>query len=145
MGRSAPADDRGSAPPRLHARIDSRLLFADRRREKGKRHRRRAARAQRPRRSQPARAARDGRPAPAEGRDHELPRGTGRAARRHQQSGRSFRGHAQGAVLARAVHRARRLSRGSAEEVLPPLARQRGSAAVRLLHYLHRRRQEFSG
>ena len=37
--------------------------------------------------------------------------------------------HAQGAVLARAVHRARRLHGGSAEEVLPPVAGPRGAAA----------------
>ena len=49
-------------------------------------------------------------------------------------------GHAQGAVLARALHRARRLPRGSAEEVLPPRPGPRGAAALRLLHHLHRGR-----
>ena len=47
-------------------------------------------------------------------------------------------GTRQGAVLARALHRARRLPGGSAEEVLPPGARPRGAAALRLLHHLHR-------
>ena len=58
----------GPAPPRLHAGIDPRLLRADRRREEGKRHRRRAARAQRARGPEPPRAARPRRAAPAEGR-----------------------------------------------------------------------------
>ncbi len=47
--------------------------------------------------------------------------------------------HAQGAVLARALHRARRLHGEPAEEVLPPLAGQGSAAAVRLLHHLHAR------
>ena len=109
LGRSAHADDQRPAPPRLHAGGDPRLLRAHRRREEGKRHRRRAARAQRPRGSEPARAARDGRAASAQGRAHELPGGAGRGGRRHQQPGGRVRRHAQGAVLARALHRARRL------------------------------------
>jgi len=40
--------------------------------------------------------------------------------------------NAAGAVRARALHRAGRLPRGSAEEVLPPVPRQRGAAALRL-------------
>ena len=47
--------------------------------------------------------------------------------------------HAQGAVLARALHRAGRLRGGPAEEVLPPRARPRGAAALRLLHHAARR------
>ena len=47
-------------------------------------------------------------------------------------------GHAQGAVLARALHRAGRLPRRSAEEVFPALARARSAAALRLLHHVHR-------
>ena len=43
-------------------------------------------------------------------------------SRRRQQPGGSVGRHAQGAVLARALHRARRLHGGSAEEVLPALA-----------------------
>ena len=50
------------------------------------------------------------------------PGGPGRRGRRHQQPRRRGRRHAQGAVLARALHRARRLHGGSAEEVLPPVA-----------------------
>ena len=45
------------------------------------------------------------------------------------------------AVLARALHRARGLPRGSAEEVPPPRARARGAAALRLLRHLHGRRE----
>ena len=127
----------GPPPPRLHAGVDPRLLHAHRRGEEGERHRRRAARAQRARGSEPARAARDGRAAAAEGRDHELSGGADRGGRRHQQPGGSVGRHAQGAVLARALHRARRLPRGSAEEVLPPGARARGAAALRVLHHVH--------
>ena len=47
--------------------------------------------------------------------------------------------HPQGAVLARAVHRARRLHGGPAEEVLPPVAGHGSAAALRLLHHLHTR------
>ena len=59
LGRPAHADHRRHPAPRLHAGGDSRLLRAHRRREEGERHRHRAARAHRPRGSQPpARRAR---------------------------------------------------------------------------------------
>ena len=51
-------------------------------------------------------------------------------------------GHAQSAVLARALHRAGRFSRRSAEAVFPALARARSPAAVRLFHHLHGRGEE---
>ncbi len=51
----------------------------------------------------------------------------------------AVRWHAQGAVFARPLHRARRLHGGAAEEVLPPGAGTRGAAAVCVLHHLHRR------
>ena len=51
------------------------------------------------------------------------------------------RRHAQGAVLARDLHRARRLHGRPAEEVLPPGARARSAAAQRLPHHLQRGRQ----
>ena len=82
-----------------------------------------------------------GRARPAEGRDRELPRGPGRGDGRGQQPGGSVRRHAEGAVLARALHRARRLPRGSAEEVLPAGARPRGAAAQRLPDHVPRGRQ----
>ena len=44
---------------------------------------------------------------------------------------------AKSAVLARAVHRARGLHGGPAEEVLPPLPGQGSASAVGLLHHLH--------
>ena len=44
-------------------------------------------------------------------------------------------------VLARAVHRARRLHGGPAAKVLPPGPRTRGAAAVRVLHHVHGRHQ----
>ena len=130
LERSADADDQRAAPARLHAGIDPRLLRAHRRREEGKRHRRRAARAQRARGSEPPRAARDDGAASAEGRDHQLSRRPGRRGRRRQQPGGRGGRHAQGAVLARAVHRARGLHGEPAEEVLPALAGQGSAAAV---------------
>ncbi len=51
------------------------------------------------------------------------------------------RRHAEGAVLAGAVHRAGGLHGGAAEEVLPAGPRPRGPAAVRLFHHLHGRRE----
>ena len=53
----------------------------------------------------------------------------GRAHGRRQQPGRPRGRHAQGAVLTRALHRAGRLPRGPAEEVLPSRARARSAAA----------------
>ena len=50
-------------------------------------------------------------------------------------------GIAPRAVFPHDLHRARRFSRGSAEEVLPSEPRPRSTAARRLLHHLHRRRQ----
>ena len=67
----------------------------------------------------------------------ELSRRPRRRNRRRQQSGGPVGWHAQGAVLARALHRARRLPRGSAEEVLPPGAGTRGAAALRVLRDVH--------
>ena len=55
--------------------------------------------------------ARDGRAAPAESRDRQLSRGSGRRDGRGEQSGRRGRRAAQSPVLARALHRAGRLPR----------------------------------
>ena len=49
--------------------------------------------------------------------------------------------YAQGAVLTRAVHRARRFHGGPAEKVLPPCARTGSAAALRVLRHLHRGRE----
>ena len=53
-------------------------------------------------------------------------------------------GHAQSAVLARAVHRTGRLPRGSAQAVFPALARPRGAPALWLFRHLHQRGEERS-
>ena len=123
LGRSAHADHRRPAPARLHAGGDPRLLRARRRRQEGQHHRRGAARALRARGSEPPRAARDGGAAAAQGGHRELSRRPGRGARGGQQPRGPGGRHAPGAVHARALHRAGRLPRGSAEEVLPPRAR----------------------
>ena len=99
------------------------------------------ARRRAPRRPQQAGPARDGRAAAAEGRHRELPGRAGRGARRGQQPGGRVGRDAEGAVLAGAVHRAGRLPRGPAEELLPPRARPRGAAALRVLRHVHRRRE----
>ena len=49
------------------------------------------------------------------------------------------RGHAQSSVLARALHRAGRFPRRSAQAVLPALSGQRSAPALGLLHHLHQR------
>ncbi len=52
---------------------------------------------------------------------------------------------AAGALHARAVHRAGRLPRGAAEEVLPAVSGQRGAAALRVHHQVRVDRQERRG
>ena len=97
-------------------------------------------RARHPRRSQHARAARDVRRAPAQGRDHELSRRCSRDARCVVLPARRAEdGLAASSVFARAVHRARRLHGGSAEEVLPPRSGARSPAALRLLRHVYGR------
>ena len=71
--------------------------------------------------------------------------GSRRRRRRGQQPGGSRGRHPQGAVLARALHRARRLHGGAAEEVLPAVARHRGAAALRLHPQVRARRQGCGG
>ncbi len=142
LGRSADADHQRPQAARVHAGIDPRFLHAHRHRQERKRHRHGAARALHPRGSQSPCAARHGGVAPAQGGHHELPGGAGRGRRRHQQPRGSVGRHAEGAVLARALHRAGRLQGRSAEEVLPAVARQGSAAALRLLHHVHRSREE---
>ncbi len=50
-----------------------------------------------------------------------------------------------GPVFARALHRAGRFPRRSAQAVFPPVARPRSAPALRLLHHLHRRGEERRG
>jgi hypothetical protein len=81
-------------------------------------------------------SAAPGRARPAQGHDRELPRGQDRVDRGGQQP-RGSRGRlAQAALHAHALDRARGLQGGAAEEVLPPLARQGGAPALRLVHHL---------
>ena len=139
LGRPAHADAGGHAPPRLSTGRHPRLLRPHRHRQ-GEQHRAGgAARGRRPPGAQPHGAPRAGRAAAAAGGDRELSRGARGRARRGQQSRGRLGRHAQGAVLARAVHRPRRLPRGSAPQVLPPGPRARGAAALRLLHQVRRR------
>ena len=65
------------------------------------------------------------------------PEGQSEAHDRGQPRRGSGGGHAPGAVLARDLHRARRLHGDAAEEVLPPRARARSAAAQRLLRHVH--------
>ena len=79
----------------------------------------------------------------------ELSRGADRGAGRGQQPRGSLGGVAQGALLARALHRAGRFPRGAAAQVPPALAGDRGAPALRLHHQVHRgdqgRRRERGG
>jgi glutaminyl-tRNA synthetase len=131
VGRPAHADDRRHAAPRLHARRDSRLLRPHRRREEGEHvdvalleHcvreelNRRAPRVMGVLR--PLRLVIENYP-------------EGQVERSRPSTTRRTVGRlAPGAVLARALHRARRLPRGSAEEVPPALARARGPPPLRV-------------
>ena len=81
------------------------------------------------------------RPAPAQARDRELPRGAGRGGGGRQQPGGSLGRDTQGALRARALDRTRRLHGGPATQVLPPRPRPRSAFAQRLLRDLHRRGQ----
>ena len=67
-----------------------------------------------------------------------------RAGGGQQSRGRGGR-HAQGAILARALHRAGRFPRRSAEEVLPAVAGPGSAAALRIFHHLHERGEEREG
>ena len=69
------------------------------------------------------------------------PEGRSRSSRVVNNPEDAAAGTPPGAVLARALHRARRLHGRSAEEVLPAGAGPRGAAARRLLRDLHRRGQ----
>ena len=70
------------------------------------------------------------------------PEGADRGARGRQPSRRSGRRHAEDLVRPRALYRARRFHGEPAEEILPPVAGQRGAAALRLFRQMHRRHQE---
>src|SRR5213594_1511625 len=134
LGRFAPADPQGLAAAGLHAGGDPRLLRAHRRAEARRDGRDGPARALHPGGPQQALATRDGgAAAPASG-PRELPGRPRGGGGRRQQPGGSRHGEAEGALLPRAVHRAGRLSRSAAEEVLPPRARP-GSPPPLCLHH----------
>ena len=133
LGRSAHADAGRPAAARLHARGHPRVLRADRRRQDRQRRSTSACSSTAARGSEPAQPARDGGAAAAEAGDRQLPRGRGAASwtrRCHPED--AVAGHAQGAVLARALRRSRRLPRGSAQGLVPPGAGARGAPALRL-------------
>ena len=69
-------------------------------------------------------------------------RRAGRGARSRQSPGRPRRRHAARAVRPRALCGARRLHGEPAQEVLPPVARQGGAAALRLFRHLPRGGEE---
>ncbi len=140
LGRSAHAHRLGPAPARLPARGPAQLPGPGRGGQQGQDRRRdRDARARGQGRAEPDGAAALRGPAPAQGRDRELPRGPGRGDGGRQQPGGSVGRDAHGALLARALDRARRLHGGPAEQVLPPRPGPRGAPALRLLRHLHRR------
>ena len=85
LGRPAHAHHLGHATARLPGRVHPRLLRPHRGGETREHGADRAARALRPRVPQPPGAARHGRAAPAQGSHRELPRGSSRGDRGHQQ------------------------------------------------------------
>ncbi len=99
------------------------------------------ARARCAQRAQPGSTAPFRGAAAPQGGHRQLPGRPGRADGCHQQPrGRCCR-HAQGALLAGALDRARRLHGGPATQVLPSGARTRGTSPLRLLRDLHRGHQ----
>ena len=120
----------------------ARIRQAHRRGKSQQRGRCRHAGVLHPRGPQQDRAAAHGGVAAAEGRDRELSGRAGRGARGRQPSRRSRGRHAKDFVRPRALYRAGRFHGEPAEEVLPPVAGQRGAAALRLFHQMHRRHQE---
>ena len=73
---------------------------------------------------------------PLQGRHRQLPGRPGRGTRSGQQPRGPFGRHAQGAVFQGAVHRAGRLPRNAAAEILPAVPGQGSAPALRLLHHL---------
>ena len=117
LGRSAHADHFRDPAAGLHARGDPQFLQCDRRFEDQRHDRAGAARTLRARGFEQAGAARDGRAAAAARGDRQLSgRSGGRDGGGQQSRGRRA-GHAQGAVLASAVHRTGRFPGRSAQAV----------------------------
>ena len=123
LGRSAPADARRPAAARLHPGGDPGFLLAHRRREERQHRGRRRARAL------PARGPQQRSPRvmavlnPLKVVITNYPEGQVEELDAVNNPEDAVGGHAQGAVLPRALHRAGRLPRGAAAEVLPPCRR----------------------
>src|SRR5690242_19249624 len=139
MGRSTHANAIGRSSARIHAGGVAQFLQLARSLEDEWRDRAGDARTLPARKPQQARFTRDGGAASVEGHYRQLSRRTSRADGCDQQSRRRERRNTEGAILACALHRARRLPRESSEAVLPPVSRTRGSSALRLLHHLYER------
>ena len=147
LGRPAHADDRRPAPARLHARVDPPDVRA-RRHQQGRRlDRLREPRRRPARRPRPEGAARDGgaRSGASCGSTNWADVfGSDGASRGLPCAGRIRSGPSSASARsasARALDRARRLRRGAAEGLLPPLSRQPGAPEVRLRDRVHRLRE----
>ena len=142
LGRPAHADPRRPAPPRLHARGDPRRSATRIGVAKAQQHgrRRRCSSTASATTSTGARRACMAVLRPAQGRDRRTtPRARSRSSRRRNNPDDvPSAGTRKVPFAARALHRARRLPRGAAEEVLPPRPGPRGAAALRLLRHLRR-------
>jgi hypothetical protein len=134
VGRSAPPHARRDAPPRRDPRGAARVLRDDRRGEDEQPRGGGEARLLDPRRPEHAGAARPLRPEAAQGDDHQLPgRRLGAAERAVLAARRAPRRDAPAPLLARALHRPRRL-RGEPAQGVPPDGARRGGAAAPRLH-----------
>src|ERR1051326_3881366 len=140
LGRPAHADARRRPAPRLHRRGVPPLRREDRRLEGEPADRFRRARGVDARAPERNRAAAHGGPRPAEAGDRQLPGRSGGARVGAEPPAEARLGPARGAVLARALDRARRLRAPAAQGLLPALSRQRGPAALRLRRQMHRYR-----
>ncbi|ABA50594.1 hypothetical protein BURPS1710b_1811 [Burkholderia pseudomallei 1710b] len=141
LGRSADADDRRRAPPRLHAGEHPAVLRADRRDEgrfvdRHERVRRRAAR-----RSRRQGAAHGRRARSAQARHRQLPARPERGMHGARAPAPPGARPAHVPDLARAVDRARGFQRASAEGLFPAIPGQQGAAALRLRDRMHGRGQ----
>src|SRR5450759_409151 len=152
LGRSAPADARRGAPARLHARGLSPVRRAHRRVQIRLLDRLRRARGMHARAPEPGRAAAHRRARSAEAGDRQLSRGRRRGMPCAQPPAEAGAREARGAVLARAVDRARGFHGDPGQGLFPaipprrntrrgPPSRKQGAAALRLRDRMHRLRQ----
>ncbi len=130
--RRCPACAGAASPPRGSATSWRGRRGQDRQRRRGGHAGARGAQRPQPQRVPPLRRAR-----PTQGGRRELPRGPDRGDGRPQQPRGPVRREPHGALLARAVDRARRLHGGAGAQVLPAGPRPRGAAALGVLRHLH--------